>query len=511
MGGKQKIEQLNHGRDAGFALTARHAALGCRDCHRGAGPTNFERLKQGAECRGCHTHEKAHDGQFEDKQCTSCHAEGGSKKLDFDHQKDTRFPLVGLHQKVKCQKCHEGGEYRSNKLECASCHEDSHQGQLGDKCQRCHSSEVRFEDTTFDHDRQSRFELVGLHEKVECAKCHPSRRYKTHKIHCADCHHEDDPHQAQLGINCAKCHVPEKGAPKFEHDLMTSFALLGRHQETECSYCHQPKMETPPPVGWTKSATLYRLDLSFPKMGKVCADCHFDVHAGGYGKDCSSCHNPSSFEASRAVHDTGAFRLAGRHDQLACVTCHTENRMLSGIGAQCFVCHQKDDEHNNSLGFECGGCHQQVEWLPARFNHSLTGYTLRGVHAATPCRDCHRVGMYQGTPRECRECHGTSAMSVVDPPHGVEMTECETCHTEVAFAPARPAHPWYPLAGIHQTARCSSCHIGGTYAGTPRECIGCHQTDYLDPKNDPNHVIEAFSTDCSECHTQVTWQGATRP
>ncbi len=511
LGGKKKIESFDHAKDAKFALTGKHTRLECRSCHRGKGPTRFEKLGVGKECRTCHTHEKAHDGQFDDKQCTACHVEGGSKKLDFDHQKDTRFALVGLHQDVECAKCHEAGNYRNDKLRCVQCHEDSHKGELGDKCDRCHSPEVKYKETVFDHDHQSQFALVGLHQKVECAKCHPNRKYKTNQLRCADCHFDDDPHKAQLGVECEKCHIPVKGAPKFEHDLMTDFALTGVHKDTKCGYCHQPKIDPPPQVGWNKGVELGKLDLHFPTMGGGCADCHFDVHEGGYGKECSTCHNTESFEASRKVHDTGAFRLMGRHDQLACVTCHTENRKLAGVGDQCFVCHQKDDTHNNALGFECGGCHQQTEWLPARFNHTLAGYPLRGMHAAALCRDCHRVGVYAGTPRDCQQCHQTAASAVIDPPHGPEMTECETCHTEVSFSPARPIHPWYELAGVHRTNRCTSCHIGGTYLGTPRECIGCHQGDYLDPRNEPNHVLESFSMDCTECHTQLTWMGARVP
>lgn len=512
IGGRTRLGRFDHEKHGKFALTGKHKTLGCRSCHRGRGPTRFERLGEGEKCRTCHTHRNAHDGQFDDKECKSCHEEGGSKQLAFDHDKDARFALVGFHEKVECNKCHEGGNYRNDKLNCIDCHEDSHDGQLGKKCDRCHSEEVKFKEIDFDHDRLSRFELVGLHEKVECEKCHPSRNYKTNKLRCFDCHADDDPHQLKLGTDCAECHIPEKGAPKFEHDLMTSFALLGRHKETECAYCHRMKPKEPPRVGWTKTVPPGDLELTFPKMGKACNDCHFDVHAGANGSACDRCHDTVSFEASAAIHDTGAFRLMGRHDQLACVACHTENRELEGLGAQCFACHQKDDEHNNALGIECGDCHQQMEWTPARFNHTLVGYPLRGVHRAARCRDCHRVGVYAGTPTDCESCHGPSAMAVPDPRHGPEMMmmDCRSCHTEVSFAPAKPFHPWYPLVGIHQTNRCSSCHVGGVYTGIPDECIGCHEVDYIDPSNDPNHVTEGFSTDCTECHTQVTWEGAMR-
>jgi hypothetical protein len=510
LGGITKIQGLDHLSFSDFALAGKHAGTSCKDCHRGKGPTNFERFDDGQACRNCHAHAKAHDGQFADKECTGCHAEGGSKKLDFDHQKDTRFPLTGLHSKVECKKCHEGGKYETNKLACADCHQDSHEGQLGSDCSRCHATDVKFDAIQFDHDRISKFELVGLHEKVECEKCHPKRRYKTGDTKCASCHADDDPHQARLGMDCAKCHVPEKGAPRFVHEEMTAFALTGKHEAAKCQLCHQKPKETPPPVGWAKDLEVGKLDLAFPKMGAACRDCHFDVHAGSNGSACESCHDTASFAAAKAIHDTGAFRLGGRHDQVACLTCHSENKKLAGLGAQCFACHQKDDVHNNNLGFECGDCHRQLEWTPARFNHATVGYVLRGVHRGALCRDCHTIGVYAGTPRECMACHVTEAMFVPDPRHDGSMTECETCHTEATFAPARVQHTWYPLIGIHKTVRCSSCHQA-TYAGTPDQCFACHEVDYLSPSNEPNHVAMALSTECSDCHTQVTWTGAKLP
>ncbi|MCA9550589.1 MAG: hypothetical protein KC933_11175 [Myxococcales bacterium] len=517
LGGMRSVQRFDHAENAKWALTGKHQGQDCRKCHRGNRPWRFEKFESGATCMGCHVHENAHNKEFDDKRCQECHVEGGSRDLAFDHDKDTRFPLTGLHiplrEQGKCDKCHPDQKFRTGKLECRQCHEDSHKGELGEGCDRCHTTEVKFPDlkSQFDHNRLSAFTLTDKHTQVECAKCHPDRTYKTGKSRCVECHKDDDPHAEKLGAECEKCHIPDKGAPKFEHS-MTGFLLTGVHMKTDCARCHQEKPATPPKVGWTKQVPLQKLDLHFPQMGKACAECHFDVHEGRYGEACDTCHETSSFQKAAPVHDTGAFRLLGRHDELPCGRCHTDGRLLTGLLSQCVECHLADDVHNNTLGPACGECHQQFGWTPARFNHATTGFVLRGVHRLAQCRDCHGVGTYTGLPQVCEACHQGDAFRSQDPLHGSEMqVECERCHQETGFIPARQYHPWRVLKGAHVVARCSSCHVGGAYAGTPTDCIACHEGNYIDPRNNPNHVLEGYSVECTECHTEITFKGAQPP
>ncbi|MGZ7077958.1 MAG: hypothetical protein ACXVJT_00970, partial [Thermoanaerobaculia bacterium] len=68
-------------------------------------------------------------------------------------------------------------------------------------------------------------------------------------------------------------------------------------------------------------------------------------------------------------------------------------------------------------------------------------------------------------------------------------------------------HSTFPLAGQHAAAPCASCHKNNVYAGTPRTCVGCHQTDYNNARN-PNHTTAGFPTTCEVCHkfSDATWQ-----
>jgi len=517
--GSWKPSAFDHGKRTSFALTGKHTKLGCRSCHRGSKKKGTFERHETAVCQDCHAHENAHNGQFGKRPCLDCHKEGGSKKLKFDHNKDARFALTGFHAELDgprgCKKCHQKGNYRTGKIRCVDCHADPHSKELGVKCERCHDTGVKFPDVKIDHDKQTSFRIVGLHEPLACSKCHPAKgvlpRYKLAKKACVDCHEKDDPHVGKLGRRCARCHRVEKKAPKFSHGDMTAFALTGTHQTVACSFCHRPRPAGgPPPVKWTIGLARKAVDKKFPVMGTKCADCHADQHDGRYGSACQSCHQTQSFGAVNAtVHDTGAFRLEGVHDRLPCERCHQSKRLLGGLGEMCQTCHWDDDGHNNALGPYCGDCHLQIDWRPTKFTHVQTAFPLRGAHVNAPCAGCHGVGTYQGTPTECETCHTRDAAAVTDPVHTGELTPCERCHTVNGFIPVRLDHQAFPLIGRHVFVRCRNCHAGGSYAGTPNTCETCHLTQYYDPRVEPNHQAEGYSTTCSDCHTPAGWRPAT--
>ena len=67
----------------------------------------------------------------------------------------------------------------------------------------------------------------------------------------------------------------------------------------------------------------------------------------------------------------------------------------------------------------------------------------------------------------------------------------------------------FPLSGGHVAAACETCHVGGVFKGTPRNCDGCHavgQRVVATPKNDKHIVTDA---PCETCHfNTATWLGA---
>ena len=64
------------------------------------------------------------------------------------------------------------------------------------------------------------------------------------------------------------------------------------------------------------------------------------------------------------------------------------------------------------------------------------------------------------------------------------------------------------MTGAHRTLDCQSCHSGGVYRGTPRDCYSCHRSSYEATTN-PNHASAGFPTNCDSCHSTTRWEGAT--
>nr|MBX2813511.1 hypothetical protein [Myxococcales bacterium] len=388
-----------HNSKTEFELTGTHATAECQDCHRfGIGP-EFEKFET-AGCGDCHEHTSAHCGQFGNESCERCHVQGGDVTSKFDHSV-TKLPLDRGHQQVDCQRCHTPADlgkgpqcknvikYAGVNSECRACHVDVHEGTLGNDCARCHSSGALFDNVVFDHNKDSQFSLTGFHQVVECESCHPARDFKLGDIRCVSCHKEDDVHDDALGDNCAACHEPTGGAPKFDHSVHTDFALEGTHGRIECARCHflmedgespvkNPKAEAEENTTLTAlKASGSPVDLEFRSMGQNCQSCHPDPHLVREGEtDCGSCHNSEIWAnpPRNGYHEMVGFSFDGAHSVIGCQLCHEGTGSLAGRGERCIECHVQDDFHSGSLGSDCGRCHDQTFWLPSTFAHTDVGF-----------------------------------------------------------------------------------------------------------------------------------------
>ena len=67
----------------------------------------------------------------------------------------------------------------------------------------------------------------------------------------------------------------------------------------------------------------------------------------------------------------------------------------------------------------------------------------------------------------------------------------------------------FPLTGAHAIADCGSCHIGGVFKGTPRNCASCHTKGQRVVAIDMTATHFATTEPCDVCHTNtVTFLGA---
>lgn len=186
-------------------LAGAHAAVECARCHfapSAGAPVRFAATP--TECGACHA--DPHGGQFRTVAggCSACHDQrrfAPSLVTASRHQP----PLEGAHLATACNRCHvadASGRVRfvGTARDCKSCHADTHAGQLtrrGNDCNQCHRSNERWLPVNFDHQRDSRFALDGVHARLDCVACHlqtqlPDGRTVVHYVplgvECRDCH-----------------------------------------------------------------------------------------------------------------------------------------------------------------------------------------------------------------------------------------------------------------------------------------------------------------------------------
>ncbi|MCG6871090.1 MAG: cytochrome c3 family protein [Gammaproteobacteria bacterium] len=322
-----------------FKLLGVHGRVPCARCHTGSA---FNERDRG--CIGCHAGDDTHHGALGEK-CADCHNSDKWKDGQFDHDRDTKWPLKKKHRDLRCSACHRqpGATLATG---CRGCHEsqDVHRGRLGPKCGDCHDASG-WKAAGFDHGK-TRFPLKGQHQNLACEACHSGDGADTPSA-CIACHKSKDVHAGSLGENCAGCHSSESwDRARFDHEL-TSFPLLGLHALAACESCH--------------------VDARFSGTEKKCGACHQDEHQGRLGTDCGGCHNPNSWARWIFDHDARtSFSLTGAHLRTRCEACHRD--ALQDTGGQCIDCHRGDDLHQGRFGRDCGRCHSTERFGDVRVN-----------------------------------------------------------------------------------------------------------------------------------------------
>jgi hypothetical protein len=297
----------------------------------------------------------SHKGTLGDK-CETCHKETGWTNTNFDHNRDTKFPLYNKHRTAVCGSCHKNGLKAKLPLVCVECHrsDDSHRGEFGKSCDSCHDDKG-WKPSSFEHGKASAYLLKFSHAKAKCESCHKGKLYvkeggKAPSQQCLACHRGDDAHRGQLGERCETCHDEKKwtGVP-YDHNK-SRFKLIAAHSRLECKDCHKtPKFKDAP---------------------SVCGGCHKpeDIHKGSLGGKCDVCHNSRSWKTWDFDHVRQArFALDGAHARLSCAGCHklpapSAVAPIPAVPRSCFGCHSSDDTHSGGFGQGCEKCHVTKDW-----------------------------------------------------------------------------------------------------------------------------------------------------
>ena len=459
-----------------------------------------------------------HGKSIEELDCSFCHESATWKvvmnKIEFNHD-ITSFKLVGQHNMVNCRSCHKSLVFSNAKTTCFSCHTDIHLNTVGFSCERCHTPETWIvKDIKLVH-QQSRFPLVGVHQSIDCSRCHTgynNLNFQPIGASCYSCHSADyintkNPNHVVSGFStdCESCHTVNSkfwNSQNFLHDF---FPLTGGHKIDNCFSCH-------------KQGT-------FAGLSKECVSCHLTnynnttnpVHSTiGFGTDCKTCHTTIAWQPASFNHDQNYFPIySGSHNGRwnKCSDCHTAPSNYFVFSCMTGSCHSQsstDNQHGGVQGYgyvatQCYACHPRGS--SGGFNHATSIFPLTSAHTSVDCKQCHQNG-YPNTPTMCASCHQSNFNNTINPSHLTLqlVTTCETCHNTKGWQPALfPIHNnYFPLVGAHvTTATCSNCH-NGNYNITPNQCAGCHLSSYNNSQN-PKHQPAGISTLCQSCHNPAAW------
>jgi len=347
--------KFNH-TDTKFPLVGKHLTVDCVKCHKVdmTGGKKFQQF-QGivfTNCTSCH--KDPHQNKF-GQNCSQCHNEESFKAVKvsktFDHNL-TDFKLVDKHLLVSCQACHKTKFTDPLKHDrCTDCHTDYHKKQfikngIVSDCSQCHSEKgFKLFSYSIEQHKTGHFPLSGAHEATPCFDCHKKQAewsFKGIGINCKDCH--KDIHQTTIQAkyypegNCKICHTENRWSDiTFNHSI-TDFNLTGAHLRQECRSCHFKK----DPDGNVRQ--------KFSGLAKSCAECHVDKHFNQFEKNgitnCTDCHDTRNWKASKFNHDNTAFKLDGKHINVACAKCHKPQQE----GSNFYVKYKLKD-------FRCESCH----------------------------------------------------------------------------------------------------------------------------------------------------------
>lgn len=271
--------------------------------------------------------------------------------------------------------------------------------------------------------------------------------------------------------------------------------------EEECSSCH--KM-------FDKGA-----------QRQLCLDCHEDValdvnngtgyhgrHPDAQDVKCASCHTDHLGRDADIVdldedtfdHSFTDFELDGAHVDTDCGDCHAENEKHSAAGSECVDCHSEEAPHGDTMGSDCGTCHQTTAWPDASFDHDTTEYPLLGKHQEATCLDCHEDRTFPEPPTDCYSCHADD-----DAHNGLSGQQCGSCHNPTDWHDSSFDHfrdTDFPLEGKHAEAACGDCHSERPFEDNlTGECASCH----LEDDSHDGHNGEQ----CDSCHISTAWTDST--
>jgi hypothetical protein len=213
-----------------------------------------------------------------------------------------------------------------------------------------------------------------------------------------------------------------------------------------------------------------------------------------------------------------------------CTKCHTVGKKVTN--EKCLDCHKeirasiaaKKGFHASAdvSSKECFACHNEhhgrkfeiVKLDKKRFDHSKTGFELKGVHAKKDCKECHKSefisdpilkkksSTFMGLKGACLTCH-------TDYHQGKLSPNCATCHNFDSFKNAKVVgfdhnKTHFPILGKHNNVSCSKCHKTEIVNGKTVQRFKGLEFQSCTPCHKDAHETK-FGTNCKQCHSEESF------
>jgi hypothetical protein len=558
-----------------------HANIGtatCVSCHNGTTATgklslSGKHLLTSDTCESCHTTVAWIPVQvFDHTQtsvttCLTCHNGTDAKGKGMSH----------ILSKDTCQNCHSTAAWAPlvpSPMDhafvtgtCFSCHDGTHSTGLNaitgkpgthlktsNACANCHTT-TAWTPAPFDHS-QATGTCFSCHDgahppastrsgghvasSTDCAQCHTSTAWAPARFShldptvaataCLTCHNgtvtnalskadAPTPHIPSSDL-CADCHTTTAFTPA--HIDHGDPVVASR----TCVSCHD--------VAGSNPVTRPPSHPPFNAGSQDCKDCHTTATWMTSGKPdhtnlvsgCFTCHNGTSATGKTPTHFTTSNTCESCHNTTAFKPAVFDHNEATNVGT-CFACHDGSPAHAPALGKssfpahpassnDCQSCHSGfVTWANATFKHDDP------VVAATACFTCHdgnhapavgKLPTHLKSSTNCASCHTTIAWAPASFDHNEAQGTCFSCH-DGAHPPAKSKANAPPPGHLPTSNVCEDCHT--TAAWTPARfdhatvggtaCFTCHNGTRATGKGNKHF---ATTNTCEDCHTSAAWAPA---
>lgn len=403
--------------------------------------------------------------------CNSCHT-GQYTLYGVRGMSATHIPTAG----AQCDTCHTqtntagytsflGATYlhtTANTAVCGTCHQSQYAGVVSinptvhipqssaNACDACHTSTTSFLGVTF------HTTAAGTAPSGTCATCHNGAYVSQNASPKGTAH-------IPTTADCGTCHTAANTSA-FTTFFGVTFhtTSAGTAPTGTCATCHNGAYVSQ--SASAKSAT------------------HLPTT-----DDCGTCHTASNTSAYTTFLNVKYHQTtSGAAPTARCDSCHNGSYVASGAlpkttshlatTADCVVCHTAANTQSYTT------------FLGASFSHTPGVYaSFPTIAPATPaCGSCHngstalgKAAGHVSTTADCITCHTNATTSC---PNCLTFYGVAYSHTNATIGVA-PYGATFPAAGSTPTPRCDSCHNGAVlfasgkntgHVSTTADCITCH-------------------------------------